>query len=431
MLVIIDTKAYILRMTIATLFYYVTFFSIYREGTIKKKLILFFIFFPCTFLANIFTGFADILPVFSSYLFLKRKHETDYFLLSTSVLSMLIDYVSSILSSSLMLYFVTFEGIKGIYFILIELIIQGLILLIMLCLYRHFKLGVLLKKNNSGIVALLLCYLFLVTLTVSYAAHYYEAFDKFIVGIATFLIVQTVFVLLVFTRAYVKQKEKYERELEQQQLESLKKYTDQLEQNQMSMAKFKHDYKNLLLSLREAFTEAGDREALQQIEGLEHYSNQHFLDKDLNYHYCKNIENPYLKSLVITKLFEANEQKVDCHFECLSPIQEIPIPIFDCIRLAGIALDNAIEAARESAEHKVSIMFHQDKRQTEIFIENSCVDVNLPVEMLMKQGISTKIDHEGLGLSNIREIERRNPNILIQFKKNRTKFSIQMILMGK
>ncbi|HFE9852577.1 TPA: GHKL domain-containing protein [Enterococcus faecalis] len=426
----IDTKAYIFRMSVIILFYYVTFFSIYRAGTKCKRLILFLLFFPCTFVASVFIAFADVIPVFSSYLFLKRRYESDYIILSFAILSMLINYASAIFSSLIILYFTSYNGTKGFLFVCIELIVYGIILLTLIFLYRYFNLNLLVEKYNSGVLTLLLCYLFFAVLIISYAAHYYKAFDMFVIGLATFLIIQTVFIIIIFIYASARQKEKYEKKFEHQKLENLKRYTDQLEQNQENLTKFRHDYKNLLLSLKEVIAESGELEAFEHIKGLEEYSSHFFSATNLNFRYCKNIENPYLKSLIIAKLFETSEQNIECVFECRVPIKNIPISIFDYIRLVGIALDNAIEAAKESKDPKVSIMLYHDIDQTEFFIENSCIDSDASIEDLLERGYSTKQQHEGIGLSNIQEIKRKNPNVLVQYNKSQAKFSVQIIVIG-
>lgn len=86
---------------------------------------------------------------------------------------------------------------------------------------------------------------------VSYTAHQYKVFDQFIIGVSVFLVVQIIFICILGVQTTKKQKEKFEKQFKEQELIHLKKYTDQLEQSQEKLNKFKHDYKNLLLSLKE------------------------------------------------------------------------------------------------------------------------------------------------------------------------------------
>ncbi|EIT2196971.1 GHKL domain-containing protein, partial [Enterococcus faecalis] len=130
-----------------------------------------------------------------------------------------------------------------------------------------------------------------------------------------------------------------------------------------------------------------------------------------------------------SKFYEASEHKIHCRFECTEIIENIPIAIFDCVRILGIILDNAIEATKESENKSLSVMIYQDDEQVEFLIKNSCKETNLSLNELIKANISTKVGHEGLGLNTIQDIKEKNKNIFVQYKKNSKQFVTQIILM--
>lgn len=210
---------------------------------------------------------------------------------------------------------------------------------------------------------------------------------------------------------------------------SLKKYTEQLEQNQEQLFKFRHDYKNLLLSLKETANIENNSSLLDQLVDLEEYSKSCFSNNTFDYRNFGNIQNDYLKSLLISKFDQANKEKIRCKFECSKPIFNIPIPIFDCIRIVGILLDNAIEAAKESDEMLLSLMIYQDDSQLEFLFENSYCQTDISVNTLQKKGLSTKEGHSGLGLNTIQDFNKKNTNMFIQYQKKDTVFSTQLIFM--
>ncbi|EGO8326760.1 GHKL domain-containing protein, partial [Enterococcus faecalis] len=287
----------------------------------------------------------------------------------------------------------------------------------------------LLKNYELKITTGFMIYLFAISLFVSYAAHYYQVFDKFILGVIGFLIVQTLFVLFIFIRISTKQKQQYEQQLKNQDLINLKRYTDQLEKEQERLAKFRHDYKNLLLSLKELSTINSDHELFEQIVHLEKYSDLYLNKTNFKYDHFHNIKNVYLKSLLIAKFHQANNQQLHCQLECSKPIDMIPMPIFDCVRVLGIILDNAMEAAIESKQRFLSFMIYQNDQQIEFLIYNSCQEISIPINQLIKKGISTKKDHQGFGLNTIQEINKKNQNMFIQYKKKDLLFITQIILV--
>ena len=368
-MITIDTKAYIVRMIMDIINFYLLFFLISDCWKNKKKFLSVLFFIPLTFFVQIFTEVGDIVPILGSYLVLKNKGKVDQILLNTLIICMLIVYSVSLISSVTMLHMFSHEGIKG---------------------YGYISIQISISENSSKSTTILMIYLFLISFFISYASHYYEVFDRFILGVAILLIVQTIFVLFLFIRTTLRQKERYEQQLKIQELDHLKTYTEQLEKDQERLAKFRHDYKNLLLSIKELSSLNKNFELTEQIQQLEDYSNSHITSTDFDYRYLKNVKNDYIKSLLISKFYQANEAQIHCHFECLKPIEKIPIPIFDCVRILGIILDNAIESALESEERKISLLIYRDDRQVEFLIVNSSQELIHSIDSLVNKGVSTK-----------------------------------------
>ncbi|MGG5329470.1 sensor histidine kinase [Enterococcus sp. AZ163] len=423
----IDTKAYILRMFLSSFYFYGIFFSLYRGIPLRKKMILLLVLLPITFLVEVFSDFSDVLTIVGCYYLLKSKNKTNYILLNTIILSMLLSYFVPLLVSAGIIPFISFSGVKGWTLVIGEIFLDILALLVLLFALYRFSAERLLKKYSSQFSSILLGYLFLVALLITYAAHYYEAFDRFVVGLVIFLVVQTIFLLIVFARETARQKETFEQQLFKQQLTDLKEYADQLEENQQKMRKFQHDYKNLILSLKESSVASQDTELLQQVISLENYSDKYFASIAWSYNDLKNVKNTYLKSLLISKLSVIQEHQIACTLECRQEIEELPIPVFDFIRILGITLDNAIEAARGLEKPALSILLYQDNQQLECLVQNTYQESDASIPQLMQPGFSSKQDHLGLGLSNIQELKTKYPNLYVQYEKDEHTFSTQII----
>lgn len=425
----IDTKAYILSIFLSLFYFYGIFFSLYQTVSLRKRIVIVFILLPITFIGSIFTVFADILPMVGCYYILKKQKKSDYILLNLIITSMLTSYFVSVVGSSVIIPFFSFSGVKSFSFVFINSGIQLVVLAITILLFCYFSIGNLIKNYSSPSLTFLLCYLYLVSFLLLYAARYYEAFDKFVAGITVFFIIQTIFIVYIFIREKETQLEKYEHKLSQQQLVDLKRYTDQLEENQQKLRKFKHDYENLLLSLKDVLLDGQNEEALQSIVELEKYSKENLSFISGYYKDIENIENTYLKSLIINKLFAIQNNDIICDFECKKVVQIVPMSIFDFIRVIGITLDNAIEAAKIVDNPKISFLIYQDKSQLELVIENTYPLTNIPISQLMKPGITSKENHKGLGLSNIQEIKKSHTNLYIHYERQTDKFSTHIIVV--
>ena len=322
----------------------------------------------------------------------------------------------------------TYYGIQIIFIgFILKLVFASLIIL----LYKHFNINEFLKQYSTKNFTLLLLYFLFVFILIVYVSHLYRAFEIFIIGIAIIFILQGIFATYLFVQASEKQKKKYESQLLEQELSNLKKYTNQLEERQDKLSRFKHDYKNILISLKESVSANQEQKSIQNIQELEEYSANYLSKPKFDAIQCKNIQEPRLKSLIMAKLFEASELNINCHFECLTPFDHVPIPIFDCIRALGISLDNAIEAAKESLEPELTMMIYQDAQQLEFLIQNTYLPTDMDIEDMLKKGVTSKKGHQGLGLTTLQVIKNRNPNLLIQYHKNAKNFSIQLIMQWK
>ena len=91
--------------------------------------------------------------------------------------------------------------------------------------------------------------------------------------------------------------------------------------------------------------------------------------------------------------------------------------------------DNAIESALESEERKISLLIYRDDRQVEFLIVNSSQELIHSIDSLVNKGVSTKKGHEGLGLNTVQEVNEKNSNMFIQYKKDHLTFTTQVILM--
>lgn len=136
------------------------------------------------------------------------------------------------------------------------------------------------------------------------------------------------------------------------------------------------------------------------------YSGQSYLSQ------LSNLEVPQLKSLFAAKLFQAAEAQISFQLEIYSPIKKFPQPIVHFVRILGIFLDNAIEAASLTAEKSVSVALIKNDDTLVIIIQNSTLPLPFPLSDLCKITCTTKGKGHGLGLGNAQDLIRQHPEVL-------------------
>ena len=102
--------------------------------------------------------------------------------------------------------------------------------------------------------------------------------------------------------------------------------------------------------------------------------------------------------------------------------------IYEFAKILGILLDNAIEASSESKEKIINLDFKNDTKNSRqlIIIENTYKDKDLNTEAIFEKGISSKENHTGLGLWEVRKIVKKNNNVNLFTSKNQKYFSQQL-----
>lgn len=216
--------------------------------------------------------------------------------------------------------------------------------------------------------------------------------------------------LVVFI--YLSRKDK-DIKLKQKEYDDLQDYNENLEELYMDMRKFRHDYKNILLSLSH-YIDEGDIDGLKKYFYSKIYSTNNLMEKhDSNLGLLSNITITELKGLISSKLIKAQELGIDVNVDIAEPIYRIPIEILDLIRTLGILLDNAIEASLKSEKKLIEFAMIKSGASIIIVVINSYEDENLSVPNIFKEGFSTKGSKRGMGLSNLASIFNKYSNVTL------------------
>ena len=186
---------------------------------------------------------------------------------------------------------------------------------------------------------------------------------------------------IVFFNHAMNQSQEVAREKEQFKVSQA--FSSMMADQYQEMRKFRHDYKNILLTLEGYIRD-------QEWQGLADYFHQHIQPTQVS------IEVPD-----------------DLHLN----VARNPIYL---VRIIGILLDNAIEALSNQEGGKLALAVFEDQGQVHLIIENDCQEDPGDLNKLLEAGYSTKGSGRGLGLSNALELARESQfQLTTQFANER------------
>lgn len=206
---------------------------------------------------------------------------------------------------------------------------------------------------------------------------------------------------------------KIEQELET--AKQLQEYTETIEYHASKMREFKHDYINVLLTMDELVHESKNQELITYFD--EHIKPTGVEVQNINTSLValKHIHDTALKSLLYNKLSFALSKGIELHLFLNFDIAGLTINSMDLAKLAGIFLDNAIEASLMTEKPTLSVVFSKNTAIT-LEISNNFSGNVLNISRLSEKGYSTKGTNRGLGLANAEAILDKYPELLHSVK---------------
>lgn len=402
-----------------------SFFYLLTPTRKSKKYNLLFILltFPVILLINgvgdIIGFFAPFIEIFIFYI-VYRQLTLDYRLCGRLLM---LDLFSYIIFGASALFFTLFTN----YYTMVSVIILD----VSLNIFEYIiltKTTIIEKLDDE--YGLLYFYLILY-IWISSMVIYYLTTYVFNIDAVSYIIAMVVVVSQLFFSLFVYSINKKIRQdkLSLQQINDLKIYTQQLESSQRSLRKFKHDYQNMLLSLKLSAKKSHDKEL---IDKLAEYSSKTLEDKVLwQFNDVDNVKDELLKSLFISKLNRIFQNNIQYSFECRIVIENLSNKYnsFDIVRILGIVYDNAIEESLEFGdEAKIDTMIYQENGELEIEIRNRYRDTDLTIQDMKKSGFTTKKNHDGLGLANIEELSQSYNDIFINYQIKDGWFTFLMVM---
>lgn len=242
------------------------------------------------------------------------------------------------------------------------------------------------------------------------------------------------FILFTVSMLYLnyQKKEKQDKEIQElkdKQLADLGRYSRHVESLYKEIRSFRHDYTNILISLNEAIKEE-DIVAIRSIyQEVIADSDRKFYDGKYDIARLSNIQNPAVKSLLSSKMLEAQKKGIAISVEVDAEIEPPALELIEFITILSILLDNAIDAAEQCVNGNIVFAYFQEYDRKIIVVENTTVEDKVSTSHIFEYGHSTKGDNRGIGLANVKTILDNYPKFSISTDSSNHRFVQELVFL--
>ncbi|HEM6272281.1 TPA: GHKL domain-containing protein [Streptococcus suis] len=242
------------------------------------------------------------------------------------------------------------------------------------------------------------------------------------------------FVLFIVGMLYLnyQKKEKQAREIQElkdRQITDLGRYSRHVESLYKEIRSFRHDYTNILVSLNEAIKE-GDIDAIRTIYSeVIADSDRKFYDGKYDIARLSNIQNPAVKSLLSSKMLEAQKKGIAISVEVDAEIEPPALELIEFITILSILLDNAIDAAEQCTNGNIVFAYFQEDDRKIVVVENTTVEDKVATNHIFEYGHSTKGDNRGIGLANVKAVLDKYPKFTLSTNSSNHRFVQELVFL--
>ena len=208
-------------------------------------------------------------------------------------------------------------------------------------------------------------------------------------------------------------KDKLHERLDQEQAlryRDMERYSRHIEELYKEVRSFRHDYTNLLTSLRLGIEEEDMEQIKEVYDSVLKDSSEKLHDNKYDLGRLVNVRDSALKSLLAGKFLKARDKNIVFNVEVPEEIQVEGMSLLDFLTIVSILCDNAIEASAEASQPHVSIAFLKNGAQETFIIENSIKEESIDISEIFSFGASSKGEERGVGLYTVMKIVESHPN---------------------
>ncbi|HEP1412765.1 TPA: GHKL domain-containing protein [Streptococcus pyogenes] len=199
------------------------------------------------------------------------------------------------------------------------------------------------------------------------------------------------------------------------QLKNIKDYSFQVEGLYQDVRSFRHDYANILTSLRLGIESRNIDEIASVYDEVLKDSGRQLRHQKFEIGKLHHMQDTALKSLLASKFAKARDKSVPVLLELPNDIRIRGMDKVDFLTIISILIDNAIGAAAEAG---LTVSYFDRGIKQVFIIQNATKEKTIDISRIFKRGFSSKGGDRGGGLSNVREILGNYPTALLRTKSD-------------
>lgn len=297
-----------------------------------------------------------------------------------------------------------------------ELLINtGCFGLIALCSYKVKikRLSDFIMKRNkliAGVSVVLLC---------GFGIYFYQMKEKGDILIEVYI--QMVYFILIFLfTIYEWQKSRVDAEKRKAQLEMNQLYYDAYDQLIMLVRERQHDMKNHINAILSMIytTDSYDELAAKQREYC-----GYVMEQNEKTRLALSAGNPLIAGFIYSKVQEAENNSIKVEYQIEIKKETLIIPEYELVEIAGILIDNAVEALNNMNEiandynmvKRIYISMKEPEEHMEVIVANTSNYYEEDMtERFFESGYSSKGKGRGVGLTKLkRMVQERKGEIMV------------------
>lgn len=320
-------------------------------------------------------------------------------------------------------------------FVLISLLINIVYLFIFLLIVNYYrsatvKLWIQIEQYHLGRRVFTMSFgvfiAFMVILLVSDLQSVTATLQAIILIVFTIILIFTYRQLIFFIKTIALQRQAQANLIYNKQLND---YLTSVRQQYTELRKFKHDFQNIMLSMK-SFVDQSDSTELKKYyqDIVDEQSQMSEIDSG-NIAQVQAINSNAIRGLLIQKFFFAKSQKINFQLELTQNNYQFTDDILIIVRILGILLDNAFEYVQTISKKDVTCAITQDDKITEITVDNP-IHGDLNFKQLFTSGYTTKTNHTGFGLANARRLITETDNLYLETKIIHGHLLMTLIIVG-
>lgn len=380
--------------------------------------VVLFIVLPTTVLFLTFGPFAAFYLLISLIFFFKKTYQNNVFILhilASFIMAVVTDHLVSIISIHIFS-----QALSEYLFFILRDVLFGLLFATTAYLYKRIVIDFTYKSIFNNKMIYLFASILLLTLLFFYlniaTMSNFDSYEAIKLNLWIFSVYLVLIFIIAAAIVYLSLKQ-YKIRAKEKEQENFLNYLQLLEQTNEDTRKFKHDYINILMSLR-YYIEKEDIAALKTYFSetilptqQKEIANNIMLDE------LSKLKIDGLKGLLTTKFVHAREIGIPIQLEVSEEIVHIQLDIIELNRILGILLDNAIEASKRLDKPIIRVAFIKFDLSIMIVISNNIQeDLNVSIQDVFREGYSTKGEKRGLGLSILKDIVNANNHVVLNTK---------------